>query len=292
MLAGMLCCAIPFFLFLFHTTRRMQKTERELRSYQELEQTYHSASLWVLNTPLNAGDIIQEEHCTNVIVKTQDAAQLSLLESCSSLKGLSAKTSLQKGTLLTKDMFYDANAHEENYQLFEITDLTLPFWVSKNDFIDIRIRFPNGEDYIVISHQKVQQLLSDENAVFGMQLELSEEAILRLSSARYDREQYNGCEIYITKYVWDFQESTTKDYPVNPDVFTLMEWNPNITTLYAVEKEQEKRNLLESHLKEFFLKGTSDGGNSSASSSSSDETSFDENSDADGTDDSLTVYHP
>lgn len=262
--------------------------EHELISYQELEETYHSASLWVLNTSLNAGDTIQEKDCTKVIVKTQDVTELSLLDSGESIDGLSAKTSLEKGCILTTEMFFDAKAHEENSQLLELTDLTIPSWVAKNDFIDIRIRFPNGEDYIVISHQKVRKLLSSENDTYGLQLELTEEELLRLSSARFDRDLYSDCEIYATKYVLDFQESTKKDYPVNPDVFTLMEWDPNIVTLYAVESEQEKRISLESHLEEFFQKGTL-GVAESDTSETSDETFTDEGEE---TEDSLTVYHP
>ncbi len=293
-LAGILCSALPFLFLLFHMHKEVRQLEHELLSYQELEDTYHSASVWVLNTSLDAGDTIQENACTKVIVKTQDIAQLSLLESPESIEGLSAKTSLQKGVVLSEDMFFDAGAHEEDTRLVDLTELILPSWLSKNDIVDIRIRFPNGEDYIVISHQKVRKLLADETELYGIQLELGEEELLRLSSARVDRELYSGCDIYITKYALDFQESSQKDYPVNPDVFTLMEWDPNIRRLLAVDGEQDKRTLLESHMEVFLQKGILGEGDSGSSATSDDisETDISDEAGEDSWDDSLTVYHP
>lgn len=274
--------------------KEVRRLEHELLSYQELEDTYHNASLWVLNTSLDAGDTIQEDACTKVIVKSQDMAQISLLESPESIEGLSAKTSLQKGVILAEDMFFDAGAHEEDTRLVELTELILPSWLSQNDMIDIRIRFPNGEDYIVISHQKVRKLLADETELYGIQLELGEEELLRLSSARVDRELYSGCDIYITKYALDFQESAQKNYPVNPDVFTLMEWDPNIRTLLTVEGEQDKRTLLESHIEGFLQKGNLGEWDSGSSATSNDDSETDVSDEAgeDSWNDSLTVYHP
>lgn len=270
---------------------KIGELKHELFSYQELEDTYHSVSLWVLNTSLHAGDTIHEEDCTKIILKTQDVTSLKELASAESLDGFSAKTALSEGCVLTEEMFYPAEDFTEDGKLLELSDLILPSWISTNDFIDIRIRFPNGEDYIVISHQKVKKLLADETETYGLQLELAEEDLLRLSSARVDRELYSGCDIYVTKYVMDFQEATQKDYPVNPDVFTLMQWDPNILSLFTVESEQKKRELLESHLEGFLQKGTV--GETNLPGTTSSETDSNESDSAeDDSEDSLTVYHP
>ncbi|MGN0351610.1 MAG: hypothetical protein ACI4ES_08150 [Roseburia sp.] len=270
---------------------KIGELKHELLSYQELEDTYHSVSLWVLNTSLHAGDTIHEEDCTKIILKTQDVTPFRELASAESLEGFSAKTALSEGCVLTEEMFYPAEDFTENSKLLELSDLILPSWVSTHDLIDIRIRFPNGEDYIVISHQKVKKLLTDETETYGLQLELTEEDLLRLSSARVDWELYSGCDIYITKYVMDFQEASQKDYPVNPDVFTLMQWDPNIITLFTVESEQEKRELLESHLEGFLQKGTI-GEADFSESTSRENNSTEDTSKEDDSEDSLTVYHP
>ncbi len=293
---------------LIQARSRIHALEHELLSCRELEDTYHSVSLWVLNTSLNAGDTIQEEDCIKVIAKTQDVTELSLPSSGESFVGLSAKTALKKGSVLSEEMFYDAGAHPLDRRLIELTDLTLPSWISAGDLIDLRIRFPNGEDYIVISQQTVSKLLVDETSAYGLWLELTEEDLLRLSSARYDRDAYKDCTIYVTKYELDFEEASEKDYPVNPDVFTLMKWDPNIVNFFTVKDEAEKRTQLESHLEVFLQEETivregssydsatdSETGSDSAPDSTADpdgsltDSASDENDAEDG---SLTVYHP
>ena len=117
---------------------------------------------------------------------------------------------------------------------------------SSKECVTIGIVDGDGIGPLIMEHAVavLEKLLADETETYGLQLELAEEDLLRLSSARVDRELYSGCDIYVTKYVMDFQDATQKDYPVNPDVFTLMQWDPNILSLFTVESEQEKRELI------------------------------------------------
>lgn len=82
----------------------------------------------------------------------------------------------------------------------------------------------------------------------------------------------------------DFQETSEPDYPVNPDVFELMNWDPNIVALFTVPKELEIRATLENHLKVFLQNEEQDldTGSKDDSTSGEDTTSSE----------SLTVYQP
>ena len=59
---------------------------------------------------------------------------------------------------------------------------------------------------------------------------------------------FEGTYLYAVIYQADFENAAVTTYPVNPQVFTLMQWDPNIVSLFTVKKEQEKRSVLENHL--------------------------------------------
>ena len=80
-----------------------------------------------------------------------------------------------------------------------------------------------------------------------------EEDLLRLSSARVDENLFEGTYLYAVIYQADFENAAVTTYPVNPQVFTLMQWDPNIVSLFTV-KRQEKRSVLENHLQIIYLK--------------------------------------
>ena len=129
----------------------------------------------------------------------------------------------------------------ERNRYLELSDIRLPESVHTNNLIDIRISFPTGEDYIVLNQQRVLSLLNEDEgtSVCGIALNLSEEDLLRLSSARVDENLFEGTYLYAVIYQADFENAAVTTYPVNPQVFTLMQWDPNIVSLFTV-KEQEK----------------------------------------------------
>lgn len=265
-----------------HSTQK--QLQHELLSYKEWKDSYKEGSMWILNTSLSAGDTVSEDDFTKIIFQTQDVSALTSSFEPSTLSGFAAKTALKKGTIATDEMFYSASDFSNDVRFVEATDFILPENLKEQHYIDIRVCFPNGEDYIVISHKKVLKLLSDDDGVYGVQLELNEEELLRLSSARVDRELYDNCSLYLLPYRMDFQETSEPDYPVNPDVFELMNWDPNIVALFTVPKELEMRATLENHLKVFLQNEEQDldTGSKDDSTSGEDTTSSE----------SLTVYQP
>lgn len=91
-------------------------------------------------------------------------------------------------------------------------------------FLDIRIRFPNGEDYIVVSGKTISYLTDK-----GFYMYLDERELHMLSSARTDVEVYEGAILYLSSYSKK-HENTSVDYPINlfvlssyPDYFQEVE---------------------------------------------------------------------
>lgn len=78
-----------------------------------------------------------------------------------------------------------------------------------DQFLDIRIRFPNGEDYVVVAEKKITYVTET-----GFYMYLDEKEVRRLSSARTDVEVYEGAMLYLSSYKKKQDEGLT-DYPVN-----------------------------------------------------------------------------
>ena len=115
----------------------------------------------------------------------------------------------------------------------------------ENDYVDIRIMFPNGEDYIVIPKIKVKNLLT-ENCIFYSNL--SESEILTLASATIDAYTISGTKIYTTRYVdANLQEAAIPNYPVREDILSLIATDPNVlkvaqqTLNYSARKAMEEK---------------------------------------------------
>ena len=95
--------------------------------------------------------------------------------------------------------------------------------------------------------------LYDGGEVLALQLRLFEEELLRYQAACVDTKTYEDTCLYAVQYTGEFQPAAQVYYPVNRAVFRLLQWDPNITELFVVEEEQERRDLLETELESYLL---------------------------------------
>ena len=114
------------------------------------------------------------------------------------------------------------------------------------DVVDVRILFPNGEDYLVLTKKTITDLLMDSN-IFTVQA--NEDEILRMASAIIDAYTTSGTRIYTTKYIEsNIQEEAIPNYPVNPDVIDLINSDPNILDQAIKTLNLKARNDLDKRL--------------------------------------------
>ena len=108
--------------------------------------------------------------------------------------------------------------------------------------IDIRIQYPNGENYCVVSKKQLQR--SVEN-VEESRFWLSEQEQLYLSSAIYDKSAYSGTRLYAVRYIADtLQNASYVDYIPVIDVTNQL----TIQDKKAKELLLQQRNDLEQRL--------------------------------------------
>ncbi len=131
---------------------------------------------------------------------------------------------------------YGVNSKEYYIDYVEVGDEQ-----ETSEFLDIRIRFPNGEDYIVVTGKTITYVTEE-----GFYMYLDEKELHMLSSARTDVEVYQGAKLYLASY-GKKQENSLSNYPTN--LFVLSSY-PN----YFEDAEQiySRRLQLEENLLTFM----------------------------------------
>ena len=142
-----------------------------------------------------------------------------------------AKVDLNPGTVLTNDLLYEDEALTSDVRTQEYNVIIPQSQLQTGEYIDVRLRLPDGQDLIVVSHKQVtipefeDGTLSTNNIL----MDLTEEEILMMSCAIVESYQMQGSMLYATKYVEPgIQEAATPTYLPNDVTITLIHNDPNI----------------------------------------------------------------
>lgn len=151
------------------------------------------------------------------------------------LVGRKLKINVSTNTTLTEEMLVDVDeTATDDLRLEEFAMITLPSDTINGDYIDVRIAFPTGEDFSVLTGKKVEKYT--DNTVF---MKLSEEDIMAMSSAIVEAYMYEGTKIYATKYIDPF----TQLYAHNK-VNYVAKYENALASLMATRKETKLEELL------------------------------------------------
>ncbi|MGN0336348.1 MAG: SAF domain-containing protein [Lachnospiraceae bacterium] len=254
MAAGALLAGIPLAGMLIFERQRGQQTTESLSYYEQLHEQYSYASFFVLTRDVPAGEELTADMIR--VQRVQSAENLSDVQSFTEedLLGKRLKVSLTKGAALSTDVVYEGAPVADDERRVELRQVDLPQTLRENEYVDVRIAFPNGEDYLVVGHKRVYRMIrDDEGEVLALQLRLLEEELLRYQAACVDAKMYEDTGLYAVQYTGEFQPAAQVYYPVNRAVFRLLQWDPNIAELFVVEEEQERRALLETELAPYLL---------------------------------------
>ncbi len=130
---------------------------------------------------------------------------------------------------------------------YEVSVASLMTDQKEHEYVDVRILFPNGEDYLILS-KKIINNLSLEQCIFYTYL--NEDEILRMASAIIDAYTVSGTRIYTTRYVEEnLQQDATPTYLVKAETIDLINKDPNITKIATQSLNLSARMNLESRLK-------------------------------------------
>ena len=104
---------------------------------------------------------------------------------------------------------------EENVREFFLDAVEIPEHVQKGDRVDVRIRYGNAEEYVVLA----DKIILDCRIGYGMVLALTEEECLLISSAVSDAREFSKTKLYVVEYPeYDQKEKGQITYIANKDV--------------------------------------------------------------------------
>lgn len=130
---------------------------------------------------------------------------------------------------------------------YEIDVANLMVDQKPDDYVDVRIMFPTGEDYLILAKKPVKNLIK-ENSIFYSYL--NEDEILRMASATIDAYTVSGTYIYTTRYISSsLQEDAEPNYLVKPEVIDLINSDPNILDIATKTLNLNARIKMEERLK-------------------------------------------
>ena len=137
------------------------------------------------------------------------------------------KVTVPAGTIITKDMVaIGEKVVSDDIRTVEYSMISLPSEVLDGDYIDIRLLFPGGQDYVILGKKKVEKCT--DTTVWIKQ---TEEEIMTLNNAIIDSYLAEGSKLYATRYTEPgIQKAAQQTYPVSNEVLDLIRQSPNIVT--------------------------------------------------------------
>ena len=109
--------------------------------------------------------------------------------------------------------------------------------IQTGDYIDVRLRMPDGTDYIVVSKKKIEiPTINGGDSLNTIKIRVSEEEIMLMSNAIVEAYWAKGSKLYATTYVEPgMQNQVTPTYLPSDKVVRLMDTDPNILTVAKSE---------------------------------------------------------
>ncbi len=147
--------------------------------------------------------------------------------------GMNANTVMTKELVVQSDEVVTDDTRKQEYNM-----VVLPVDLMTDDYVDIRLMTPAGQDFIVVSKAKVDIPVNSDGSYVAdtMRVNLREDEILSMSSAIVEAYGLLGSKLYATKYVEPgLQQPSLPTYTPNAAVTAQIQSNPNIVNVASEE---------------------------------------------------------
>ena len=181
-------------------------------------------TVYEVSTKVYSGKEIKETDLVPVSVPASTCNTSSITD-ISQLVGKFYKIDILPGTILSSDMLMEEKQTTEKVYSRDLTFESVPVSTVVGDYIDIRIILPNGEEYVVLSHEQIMRLYETT-----ITIHVSEEENAILNAVFADLGSYQGyVYAYMTKYLEPGKDTdTVAFYPVQHEMENYILFNPNI----------------------------------------------------------------
>lgn len=164
------------------------------------------------------------------------------------LVGLYSKVAITPGTPITKDMVMSEEVIDSLREV-DISGNRWPIGLKEGDYVDLRITYPRGEDFIVLSHKRVMSITEQTLKVHMTE---EEQQLYQAALVDYYLSRSYGGDLYLTKYVEPgIQEDAAVYYSVPSNIEAVCRKDPNIIDLAQVTVENTLRDMINAARAEF-----------------------------------------
>lgn len=226
-LCGAGVVALCFAGYVIYSSIQFKHDQNELRARYEqqirtLEEGTERVTVFVPSQEVAAGKEITKKDLVSINLPKQSLPE-HLLPTVNELVGKTTKIDLTRNMPITASMIYQEQPTTDDMRNRELNTILMPTDIKKGDTVDVRIQFPTGQDYIVLTKKKLNNL--DYPTMWTT---LKEDEILALSSATVDALLHKA-SLYAVSYVEpELQKEAIPTYPSNSEVLNLMKADPNI----------------------------------------------------------------
>ena len=220
MLAGLIVVGVRFY------RGRLMTLERTIKELSHVIEGYSAQTVQVVSVrgDCRAGKTLGDEDMVIVSVPKEivpeDAVKLQ-----SAAKAKTLRIAVRSGTVLTEGMLTDSVPARDIREV-EYSGICIDDNLEEGSTVDVRICYPDGRDYVVVSKNTILRLDDERKKV---RFNCSEEEILLLDSAFVDALLNDGSRVYLTRYVEEnLQSAAIVNYVPNDEIRELIKSNPNI----------------------------------------------------------------
>lgn len=242
--AGLLCVILPAGIFTGYLKVK-SIYEHRIEIMSEVLQQY-TVTVYVASAEIKAGDIITGTTVT--VTETLSGQDKKNFMSETDI-GHKALVDIPAGMHILKNMIAE-EAMDDSKREVEFSLNLAGENIKEGDYTDIRLRYPNGEDYIVVSKSCISRIDTVKGYLY---LKLSPDEIHLMSSALVDCFLKSGTYLYTTKYIAaSYQEPSFVTYTPNEDVLSLIQQDPNVLEAARDYLSEGKRAGLEERLETYY----------------------------------------
>lgn len=256
-LLGVFITVIIMGLLAFILIMKINSLNTEVENMKAKQKNVYVASVDLESGEEISYEVVEQKQVeTNIITGMIDSNYIDATDENGEPIQYRTKISVPQGTIITEDMLYvDGEATSNDQRIQEYNMISLPSQLEEGSYIDVRIRFSSGEDYIVVSKKKVEQ--ANSNTIW---LKVNETEILTLNNAIVEAWMAKGSKLYAIEYTEPgLQAKASLTYPVSREILDLIAGNPNIIddaknelyNRYTPAQQAQRNDRINSELSEY-----------------------------------------
>ncbi|MCD1257369.1 SAF domain-containing protein [Paenibacillus athensensis] len=193
-------------------------------------------------TNMQAGKQVEESDLTIREIPESMITKSFILDP-SSIVGKYYRIALGPGTPLSEDLVME-DPVDDTTREYDVVANTLPIGLHVGDYIDYRIVYPYGEDYIVFSHKRIEAINGE---TFKLKLNEKEIHYYQAALVDYFLQKQNGSIIYAAKYLEPgLQKPATQYYAIPKNIAAIITADPNIVQKVNAQLNDPTRTMIDS----------------------------------------------